>query len=511
MALTKLKIIFFLFLGIPILYGQEYHSDLEKTVFESTDINPDLLEGMFAIDLGSTIETVTTFKQSVSLFLKDFPPKEKEMNKEIDRINGLLNKIHSSFLGSYNRNSFFPDIKNNGTYNCVTATALYAYIFDQLEVPYEVISNPEHVYLTIYPDTYDIYIESTVSGENALPIPNTTKIKEVVDDMISLKIVEKEAVDKQGYEAFYKDYFFKTTKISKEALIGMQYYNKGVQEMLKFNNDAGLKSFKKSKQFYSSPLMDTYLKIFTLEKLLLCSFKTDEDIQVVIDAINSGELETKDPSRIIDILYEVTQNNPTRFVEEQLKNFEKVEDSHIQLNIKVFLLSYLAENEQKKQNEGKAIEFSKRLLHLDKNNPVAKTVISFYIYKKAYESPKNEETYLTFMSQCKKYPFLKTIEPYPLLITDMLSIISYDYYNKKNEQKGEQYQLLLEEFLDSYVPLGTINNTKISNLYYKAGNYYYYHKEDYKKALLLYTKGLEFTPEDSDLKEKIQWCKEALE
>jgi hypothetical protein len=67
----------------------------------------------------------------------------------------------NKYLKYYKLDSFFPDIFSTKTYNCVNGTALFAIIFDEINIPYHILEVPNHVYLIAYPSTLKIGVEST--------------------------------------------------------------------------------------------------------------------------------------------------------------------------------------------------------------------------------------------------------------------------------------------------------------------------------------------------------------
>ena len=105
--------------------------------------------------------------------------KEKKEKKEKKRIKFIYDAFHDTFLKKYNSSVFFSEIFKNGNYNCVTATALYCYVFEKLDIPYKVKDLPTHVYLIAYPDLYNIKLETTVQGNMDIMRPMKKISKEL--------------------------------------------------------------------------------------------------------------------------------------------------------------------------------------------------------------------------------------------------------------------------------------------------------------------------------------------
>ncbi|WP_417213179.1 hypothetical protein [Bizionia sp.] len=180
---------------------------------------------MFAIDSLANNNLILKYQDRVNSLLKTFPEKESKAKKEQKRIKFIYDEIHSPFFNKYLLNSYFNDLFEDGTYNCVTASALYAYVFDELNIPYHVKETPTHVFLIAYPETYKIYLETTVPGEYGFIVPKESEVIKIIDELISYKLVTKDEVLEKGYMKFYEDLYYGREYINKNALIGMQYYN----------------------------------------------------------------------------------------------------------------------------------------------------------------------------------------------------------------------------------------------------------------------------------------------
>lgn len=114
---------------------------------------------------------------------------------------------------------FFSKIFKNGNYNCVTATALYCYVFEKLDIPYKVKDLPTHVYLVAYPDLYNIKLEITVPREYGYYAPNEENIKRAVDELISMRLITPDELNKKGYKNMYESYFYGNSALKKESLM----------------------------------------------------------------------------------------------------------------------------------------------------------------------------------------------------------------------------------------------------------------------------------------------------
>lgn len=157
--------------------GQNDFSKNLETKIVNDSVQVDFFKALFSIDsLISNVE-IEKNRNKVQKTIKFSRQKEKKEKHERKRIKRIYNTIHNTFLEKYNIEAHFSDIFINGNYNCVSATALYSYVFESLEIPYKIKETPTHVYLVVYPKSYKIYIETTVPGEYAYLMPKKSKIK----------------------------------------------------------------------------------------------------------------------------------------------------------------------------------------------------------------------------------------------------------------------------------------------------------------------------------------------
>ena len=148
----KKLICLFIILSALNIQSQTYSSNYEEEIFNSfkkDSINYNFFESLLAIDSLMTSELASAYKLRVNSIINAVPSKEIKEKREKKRIEKLYDNLHNTFLKKYLLNADFNDIFENGTYNCVTASALYAYVFEELNIPYHVKETPSHVFLVV--------------------------------------------------------------------------------------------------------------------------------------------------------------------------------------------------------------------------------------------------------------------------------------------------------------------------------------------------------------------------
>jgi len=90
--------------------------------------------------------------------LKQAKLEKKKPNKKVRTI---YTTIHDTFLDKYEIKNEFSEIFDTGKYNCVSATALFALVFEELSISYTIKELPTHVFLIAYPENEQILVETT--------------------------------------------------------------------------------------------------------------------------------------------------------------------------------------------------------------------------------------------------------------------------------------------------------------------------------------------------------------
>lgn len=134
----------------------------------------------------------------------------------------IFRVVNERFLKQYHIDGQFADIFKDGTYNCASASALYALILETLGMPYAVVEMPQHINLLIDPGGENIAIETT-DPVNGLYAVNK---KQIVQSLLNLKLIPEEVAYGKAAEQLYDEYFKeKERKIDLYQLAGDLYFN----------------------------------------------------------------------------------------------------------------------------------------------------------------------------------------------------------------------------------------------------------------------------------------------
>lgn len=209
-----------------------YHSDFEKKTFATylTDKQFDTLAFLLAVD--STISSTGTrqAQNELQAFYKTIDTEGDKKKKNLKKfVDFLFTNIHARFLKKYDSNVSFSHIFQDGIYNCATATALYAVIFEHYGIKYYIKEQPNHVYLIVDPAGLSIMIETT-DPKGGYFAPSDKFKKNYVNQLLEGKVVTQLEVATEGVQSVFEKHYYENTNehLSIPQLVALLYYNKAV-------------------------------------------------------------------------------------------------------------------------------------------------------------------------------------------------------------------------------------------------------------------------------------------
>ncbi len=508
----KLKghLTFLILLLCNIISAQEYVSELEKNTilgFEKDSTDYDFITSLCVLDENISLQKIEDFKRNLDGFIKNLPENETDERREKKRVQKIYDAVHKEYLKKYENVAYFPQLINNGTYNCVTSTALYTYIFEALNIPFHIKDLPSHVYMIAYPETLKIQLETTAPGSYGFISPKSSEVKKSVDNMVKMKLVSREEVSQKGENKVYMDYFYGENSLDKKGLIGMQYFNKALEAMAKDDFKASLNQINKSLVFYPYAPSEYLQKTLAAINLDNLKFNVNEDITALYDSFST--LEYGKDFQSADIKYylnKMVQNdeNDLAFIEASTKKLAIFDNADLNLEIIDFIYDYVASSYANNSDWVESLRTSDTLLKYNPQNKKAKSIVTFAINNNINILPKTEESYASIVESYTKYPFIEGSFNIETSKAGFLGQLSYNLYQNKEIEKADNYRTILEEQLDVYNDKIQLNPEAISQLFLLAGRHYY-GKLNFKKAQEIFEKGLSYNPTNAELQKMIKW------
>ena len=157
------------------------------------------------------------FDQELDLFTTHMDKKRHKFSSEVSFLKYVYYRVHRKYLDHYKTPSTFQELFEDKNYDCLTGTALYALIFERLDIDYQIVETNYHIYLTIQSGDDQILIESTSPLNGFITDP------EMVSKTINSFLADENSqwVNKD----YYKFNYIVKEKITLKELVGLQYYN----------------------------------------------------------------------------------------------------------------------------------------------------------------------------------------------------------------------------------------------------------------------------------------------
>lgn len=258
---------FFLLLLLPFAtWSQGSYLSFEEVVFE-LDIERRLLHSILEAEgdpidgfLAFAYEDSASFEKWKAFYNRELALlKERKIPKKKERdIKNIYDQLHEKFLRKYHYLAYFDEIFESGVYNCVTAVALYAMSFEELGIPYTIKETPTHVYIVADPSASQVLIETTdpIGGFKSF----SPGFKENYVTQLALrKMVDQSDIATKGLYPIFDEFYFGGADLTLKQLIGIQYYNKGIDLYDQRDYQAAWDVVAKGQLFHSSDQLDELL------------------------------------------------------------------------------------------------------------------------------------------------------------------------------------------------------------------------------------------------------------
>jgi len=249
-----------------------YHSTLEEVTIKSfiekgVVQNPELqliADKRFNEDYQEQHEVLLTE------WIEGLKEKKEKYNNDQRLIAHMFYKVHRKLLKNYSPFSSLHHTLENGNYDCLSGTTLYAILLSALDYDFEVIETNYHIYLNVHLDE-----EQTILLESTDPlngyIDSQTEIKERLSEY------QKGNSRQETSEGVYT---FKTRmnhSIDLIGLAGLQYYNIAVNAFNSGSVKEAIYAYEKAGIFYNSPRYEEFGLI--LAQALLSDRSIKENIK----------------------------------------------------------------------------------------------------------------------------------------------------------------------------------------------------------------------------------------
>lgn len=488
---------------IPIEEIQWKNSTERTYVTQLFETDPNLVFGFLSISPEDSANYLIWEKQ-LEQAISELKGRKVVKKKDKD-LKNIYDFLHSRFLKRYEEEAYFDDIFKNGYYNCVTAVALYAFTFHELEIPYTIKETPTHVYIVAYPKDLQLLIETTdpVGGFKTF----SPGFKEnYVNVLLQAKRVERREVNTYGINGTFDKYYFGGDDLDIKELIGVQFYNKGIFCLTKNKTMEGFNELAKAQLFYSNQQLDETLYHSLVSLLGLNDYEDWEEIKLLplLGLFRDFGVTQK---TVIDefnrMIYSIlTERGDEKLAENAFDYFQKNEtDSLIKLET---TYAYFYEKSRIAYNRARyndALKFVRTAYKLKPTNINAEDLlVSAFAF--AYQNGKIEDAMQMMVELKDGIPTLMRNNRFVSILLNLYLLQMGKSYEQQKPVAGEamkdNFELQVEK------STGVIFDQNILGNAYSEAAVYYFKKGYASKAKAIIRKGLEYSPDNYELKTRLK-------
>jgi tetratricopeptide (TPR) repeat protein len=479
-----------------------YSSDFERKVFRqiTQSVPVDSIDLFLALDF-----VPSPGKEKVQRFVKELKTRVDQypVNK---RLKTIYKSVHDEFLTKYTEEAYFKDIFINGNYNCVSASALYALVLQEMNIKFLIKETPVHVYLIADPEHTAFLIESTLPGERIIRFDERTKTN-YIEYLHNNKMISDEEFRSSTIDELFEDHYSKDKTISLKELAGIQYYNRGVFQFNKSDYAGSLLNFEKA-VFLNPDEMIKYMRNNALLNVLnLEHQKKTYDGHTLARYVNSNDSNSLGLQYGIDyfnaVSGELIVNRPNigayRNYFRQLSSSIEIQDTAELYRIYYFFLGY---NECVNYRYSQALSYLSRAYDLNPDNSTTKQLISESVIKFFYNDREHDRTIDSLNNYLARFPYLQQDK-------NLIGYLEYCYaksienhFSSENFVRGSLRLRNYEDFLHRYKDFEA-NKEYIVMIYRQIGLYYMLTDQNDQAEQIL-RKGIRIVPEAEVLKELLQ-------
>ncbi len=484
-----------------------FHTAIEREGFLSLcrGVKPDYLAMAVAVNPEKGMDELQKIKETIRKETSLLRTSMAGIKKPAKKLKFVFDHIQSTFLKQYDLDADFSDMFETGKHNCLTATILYALVFDDLAIKHSIKFMPGHVYLIAYADEIPYIIETTdpIGGFVEL---NKTMQSNAIQSLRLMKFMTSDNGKNKSTGDLFDRYYIKLNNTEMKGLVGYQYTNAAFTAMLKQDfmtaYDLIIKSIELTPMDELNILKEELLK----QCILQANKTTSRRAELLVDYYNTTKNENK-KNQVADefkqCVYQIL--------------FSSFPSPDSLLPVFNTLYNGISDTDMKKVLEDSYTTAYVEYLQVEGNNQEV-----FEMLYKAYDNG-NKTSYIktslhnsinllsdgihfdkggvaAYDSLAFRYPKLMEFDVFVYNRCQMLLSKAEEAFQMKNSDEGER---LLKKFdTEAYFDRSKPSYCNPASVYSLAGSYYF-RKGNSSKAKVSLKKGLTFDPDNWEIKKKL--------
>lgn len=444
------------------------------------------------------------FSEKVNAAVKEIQASGMLGKKNARKIKYIYDLVHGKFLTKYESENRFYEIVKNGNYNCVTATALFAIIFEKLDIPYRIVELPTHVFLVAYPDSDNIRLETTAPqfGFNAYSVEFKAQF---VNRLKQQKIIA--ANDATMMDELFNKHFYGSESVTLTELIGIHYMNDAIYYQTADESAKAQEQMSKAFLLYPSERTEYMLMLTSTNRLNDSKLDPITRAEIIGMVVRSGKSYFTSETILAEfqrLTNQVLEKDNDRAMHAKCFNIvmSSVKDPDLASELTYY---YHHENGRLYYNQGNYSRakpyFKKAMAARPRSSEMGATLIACL-----GQSLRNERRNLaildTMLVYKAEFPALSEHPNFVSILAMAYAGHFGDCFEKNDAVNGEKNRLLFEETIaKDNVPV--VSNDLVGRAYAEAATYYF-KKGQKAKAKAIIDRGLEIVPNNYQLRARKQ-------
>jgi hypothetical protein len=207
----------------------------------------------FAIADGETSASSDKFVA----FLDKLSSKKNSFKNEAFFLGRVFTKTHQRFLKQFRPYAHFDELLAEGSYNCLTGTALYALILEHLGFNYSIVETNYHIFMLVESSEGQILFEATDPLHGF--VTNAGDIEKRIAEY-----KQNDLVAANNGKTYYEYRVSLYNTINLDGLLGLMHYNLAVEAYNSHNLASSVEHLSKAAGLYNSPRIDEFSRIILL-------------------------------------------------------------------------------------------------------------------------------------------------------------------------------------------------------------------------------------------------------
>jgi tetratricopeptide (TPR) repeat protein len=482
-----------------------YFSELEREsfmgYFEGT---PDYLSMITALNPGTGEGELEMYRNWVNEILGDIRTRRFDGLSESKKLKRIKEHLGRSLLITYDHRTNFDALFRYGKYNYLTAAAIYSFLFEELDIPYEICETPARIYLLTYPMDKRITLEINGKDSQYFMFGYETRT-DFVEFLKNSGVIDEFTFQNTSTRGLFERYYFAGSGLGQKEILGMLYLNSAVSYLERGDEFNAYYQLEKAFMLYPS-YKSQYLLLSQLGSFLQqMDYHNTRDLGFLVKAF-----------RLVGYGIE---NDLIRYYFTDIVNTVLVEqnDEKTFAYISDYIHKFISDTILTRDFDFLALYEKGRLAFNDTryDDALESFESAFRIY------PENENNQNLLVGALAGYStlvdpamVLEKIEHYDTAFTeieseDVYTLVKLNTYLElfgksfrvQDEENGEKYLALFEELMDRH-PGTSIDHILIGRSYSSA-TLYYYRKGQVNRSKELVYKGLRYAPGNIELKLKL--------